>query len=157
MTLSRLVVSATTFVIVCGLAANTATAQGKSNGKGKNDGVKATASSSSSTTVAGSLHIEIGSRDRETITKYYTAHPAGLPPGLAKRGGDLPPGLDKQLRRNGSLPPGLQKKLEPVPAALERQVMRLPAGYNWFVLGAHIVVMNKERNLIGDFALNVVR
>ena len=32
-----------------------------------------------------------------------------------------------------------------------------PAGYNWFVLGAHIVVMNKERNLIGDFALNVVR
>ena len=43
------------------------------------------------------------------INEFY--HPAsGLPPGLAKRG-DLPPGLEKQLRRNGTLPPGLQKKL----------------------------------------------
>ena len=156
MTVSRLVVSAATFVIACGLAADTAMAQGKGNGKGNNEN-KATSSSGSSTTVAGSIHIEIGSRDRETITRYYTAHPAGLPPGLAKRGGDLPPGLDKQLRRNGSLPPGLQKKLEPCPVALTRQLPRVPTGYNWFVLGAHVVVMNKERNLVGDFALNVVR
>lgn len=35
----------------------------------------------------------------------------GLPPGLAKRGGNLPPGLQKHLMRHGQLPPGLQKRL----------------------------------------------
>jgi hypothetical protein len=146
---SKMLVSGTAVLLACGLSAG---AQGSSQGKGKDK-----PTTSSGATVAGSIHIEIGSRDRETITKYYTANPAGLPPGLAKRGGDLPPGLDKQLRRNGSLPPGLQKKLEPFPATLERQVMKLPSGYNWFVLGAHIVVVNKQTNLVGDFALNIVK
>ncbi|MDE3165012.1 MAG: hypothetical protein KGN36_04325, partial [Acidobacteriota bacterium] len=55
-----------------------------------------------------------------TIHDYY--HPAsGLPPGLAKRS-DLPPGLEKQLRRNGTLPPGLQKKLVAFPPDLERRL-----------------------------------
>ena len=149
MNLSKMLVSGTALLLACGLSAG---AQGNSQGQGKD---KPTASSG--TTVAGSIHIEIGARDRETIQKYFVANPAGLPPGLAKRGGDLPPGLDKQLRRNGTLPPGLQKKLEPFPVPLERQIMRLPTGYGWFVLGAHVVAMNKERNLIGDFALNVVK
>ncbi len=149
MTLSRMLVSGTAVLLACGL---TAGAQGNSQGKGKS-----TAAAGATATVAGAIHIEIGPRDRETIQKYFVTNPAGLPPGLAKRGGDLPPGLDKQLRRNGELPPGLQKKLEPFPVALERQVMRLPSGYNWFVLGAHIVVMNRQRNLIGDFALNLVK
>src|ERR1051325_10862221 len=39
------------------------------------------------------------------------------------RGRRLPPGLEKQLRRNGTLPPGLQKKMAPFPAEVE---MRLP-------------------------------
>ena len=153
MTLSKVFVSGTALAFACGLATGMASAQGKSN---KAESSSA-ATSGSSVAVSGSIRIEIGSRDRETITKYYAAHPAGLPPGLAKRGGDLPPGLDKQLRRNGTLPPGLQKKLEPVPVALSRQITRPPSGYSWFVLGAHILVMNKERNLIGDFALNLVK
>lgn len=157
MTLSKVLVSGTALAFACGLATGMASAQGKSQGKSNKAESSSAPTSGSSVAVSGSIRIEIGSRDRETITKYYAAHPAGLPPGLAKRGGDLPPGLDKQLRRNGSLPPGLQKKLEPVPVALSRQITRPPSGYNWFVLGAHIVIMNKERNLIGDFALNLVK
>ncbi len=34
----------------------------------------------------------------------------GLPPGLAKRGGNLPPGLERHVERSGQLPPGLEKK-----------------------------------------------
>src|SRR5690348_6341334 len=33
----------------------------------------------------------------------------------------LPPGLEKQLVRNGTLPPGLQKRFYPVPVELERR------------------------------------
>ena len=35
-----------------------------------------------------------------------------LPPGLAKRD-TLPPGLERQLQRNGKLPPGLEKRALP--------------------------------------------
>ncbi|MGH8246109.1 MAG: hypothetical protein ACREUU_06730 [Gammaproteobacteria bacterium] len=34
----------------------------------------------------------------------------GLPPGLAKRGGNLPPGLQRHIDRTGQLPPGLEKR-----------------------------------------------
>ena len=66
--------------------------------------------------------------ERKIIYEYYNkgAPTRGLPPGLAKRGGKLPPGLQKQLDKNGRLPPGLQKRLEPVPADLDRRLPRLP-------------------------------
>jgi hypothetical protein len=157
--LSKALVSGTGFILAGVLSAGPVAAQGNSQGKGKKAAAasESTTSSGASTTISAGIRIEIGSRDRETIKRYYQQHPAGLPPGLAKRGGDLPPGLDKQLKRNGQLPPGLQKKLEPVPAGLHGQLSRVPSGYNWFVLGAHIVVMNKQKNLIGDFALDIVR
>src|SRR5262249_34475662 len=34
-------------------------------------------------------------RDRQTIRSYFRGRYSNLPPGLAKRGGDLPPGLEK--------------------------------------------------------------
>jgi len=147
---SKLLVWVAAVGLAGAITARTVIAQGSSQGKGKQ-------TEPAAPTVAVGVQIQIGSRDRETITKYYVSNPAGLPPGLAKRGGDLPPGLDKQLKRNGSLPPGLQKKLEPFPVALERQVMKLPSGYNWFVLGTHVVIVNRQANLVGDFALNIVR
>jgi uncharacterized protein UPF0150 len=66
--------------------------------------------------------------ERDIITGYYTNPSRGLPPGLAKRGGNLPPGLEKQLLRNGPLPPGLQKRLEPLPFELERRLPPLLPG-----------------------------
>lgn len=54
----------------------------------------------------------------------------GMPPGLAKRGGDLPPGLKKKRH----LPPGLAKRdrmpedvhYEPLPRELEARLAPLP-------------------------------
>ena len=45
--------------------------------------------------------------ERRIIENYYrSGGPSkGLPPGLAKRGGNLPPGLQKHLDKNGTLPP----------------------------------------------------
>ena len=55
----------------------------------------------------------------QAIRGWYSTSENHLPPGLAKKD-RLPPGLEKQLVRNGTLPPGLQKRLYPAPAELER-------------------------------------
>jgi len=81
------------------LCAFAAFGQGKGNGKGKGKGHSEDGGTSSS------VQFSFG-RDQNVIREYYRAVPPNnLPPGLAKRGGDLPPGLEKQLRRNGRLPP----------------------------------------------------
>jgi|KBSMisStaDraftv2_1062788.scaffolds.fasta_scaffold04566_12 hypothetical protein len=97
------------------------------------------------------------SQDRSIVTTYYSKHGSGLPPGLAKRGGDLPPGLEKQLERNGALPPGLQKKLQPCPVEITRELPPLPPTYQRSIIGAHIVIFNKDTNIIVDVMKDVVR
>ena len=98
----------------------------------------------------------IWSRGREVIAQiercYARLAGRGLPPGLAKRGGNLPPGLEKQLLRNGTVPPGLQKRLEPLPVELERRLPPLPpgCGCNRGVLGANVVLVRTRDQLILD-------
>lgn len=84
------------------------------------------------------------------ISDYYRAYPAGLPPGLAKRGGDLPPGLAKQLRRNGRLPPGLEKRVVPFPPELDRRFPPLPAHYQRGFVGDRAVVYDQRTGGIID-------
>lgn len=102
-----------------------------------------------------SVKFGFGPHEREVITRYYSNRGSNLPPGLAKRGGNLPPGLEKQLERNGTLPPGLQKRVEPCPVELERQLPPLPAEYRRGVIGVHIVVFNRNTNVIVDILKDV--
>lgn len=83
------------------------------------------------------------------IVDYF--HPSsGLPPGLAKRDGDLPPGLEKQLRRNGRLPPGLEKHLVAFPVELERRLPPPPPDCARAFIGAHAVIYNSRTRVVLD-------
>jgi hypothetical protein len=105
-----------------------------------------------------SINIVFGARDREIIHDYYYRDEGrGLPPGLAKRNGNLPPGLEKQLARNGTLPPGLQKKCQPFPVELDRRLPPLPPDYSRVAIGAHILIVNRKTNVIADVAFNVFK
>ena len=75
----------------------------------------------------------------------------GLPPGLAKRDGDLPPGLQKQLRRNGRLPPGLENKLVPFPAYVEARLPPCPPEIRRGLIGGVAVMYNSRTGLVVDF------
>ena len=132
------------------MSSTTALAQGRGRGQAK---VHEPAAKTARTREARPV---FGSHDREIITNYYGRR-SGLPPGLAKRDGDLPPGLEKQLRRNGTLPPGLQKKLRPLPSALERQLDPLPRGFRRGILDRHLVVYRTGNNTISDVFLDAVR
>lgn len=95
------------------------------------------------------VDVSINAHDRAVIRDYYQSQKVkhkkkGLPPGLAKRGGNLPPGLAKRDR----LPPGLQT--EPLPAALDTQLTRLPGSYIRVRVGQDIVLMNRNTRVVFD-------
>jgi hypothetical protein len=144
--------------IACALICGGVAAQGNGNGNGKDKGKGHNKQKDDQgENQGGYVQYGFGPHDREVIQTYYSGHKSGLPPGLAKRGGNLPPGLEKQLQRNGTLPPGLQKKLEPCPVELDRQLPPIPADYRRAVIDAHIVVLNRHTNVIVDIYRDVVR
>src|SRR5579859_495138 len=86
---------------------------------------------------------------QEAIRGWYAESEGHLPPGLAKKD-RLPPGLERQLVRNGTLPPGLQKRLYPVPVELERRLPPPPPDCAHLLISGHIVLLNRKTNLIVD-------
>jgi hypothetical protein len=80
---------------------------------------------------------------------WYAENQSHLPPGLAKKD-QLSPGLEKQLVRNGALPPGLQKKLHPCPIELQRQLPPPPPDCGQFLVGGHIILLNRQTNIVVD-------
>jgi hypothetical protein len=151
---SRLLQLSLTGILSAALFSSPAFAQGNSQGHGKGKGHNKHQDGDDQ---GENSKYFFSDRDREAITRYYSNHGSNLPPGLAKRGGNLPPGLEKHLERNGTLPPGLQKRIEPCPAELERQLPPLPAEYRRAVIGAHVVIFNRNTSVIVDIMKEVVR
>jgi hypothetical protein len=96
--------------------------------------------------------------ERRIIEDYYrSSGPSkGLPPGLAKRGGKLPPGLQKHLDKNGTLPPGLQKRLEPLPQDLGSRLPQLPDYWERVILDRNVILLDRRSNRILDIIENVI-
>ncbi|WP_137894946.1 hypothetical protein [Ramlibacter sp. 2FC] len=99
------------------------------------------------------VSVAFSDRDRQLISEYYAAPARRAPPGLAKRD-RLPPGLEKQLQRNGRLPPGLQGR--GLPGDLEARLTRLPEGYARIVIGGDIVISNTRTQVVVDIFRGVV-
>jgi hypothetical protein len=146
--MKRLIVSA---ILITSFAGSMVSAprQGKSQGKGRGESNKPDTKESGGGMVFGGVEIR--------IIKDWFASPAnlkGLPPGLAKKE-SLPPGLEKQLRRNGSLPPGLEKKIQPFPRDLDVRLPRLPDGQRRVIISGSIILLDSKRNTILDILSNV--
>ena len=98
--------------------------------------------------------------EKRLIEQYYRSgkklKAKGLPPGLVKRGGNLPPRLQKKLERNGELPPGLQKRLEPLPVDLNRQLPSLPEYWERVIVERDIVLVDRRTNRILDIIEDVI-
>jgi hypothetical protein len=96
--------------------------------------------------------------ERRIIENYYrSSGPSkGLPPGLAKRGGKLPPGLQKHLDKNGTLPPGLQKRLEPLPQDLDARLPRLPDYWDRVILERDVILVDRRTNRVLDIIENII-
>ncbi len=135
-------------LLVAGLALAPATAVELAGGGRGDRGKQAKAGGKKSSGRAAAP--VFGPRDRDIISDYYRTRRSTLPPGLAKRNGQLPPGLERQLERNGTLPPGLQKRIEVFPKELNRQLPPLPYGYVRGLIGGSAVVVNQRTGAIVD-------
>ncbi len=80
-------------------------------------------------------------------------HGKGLPPGLAKRD-QLPPGLEKQLQKNGTLPPGLAKR--DLPPDLEDRLGRPPEGYERTIVDNDVVLVEAATRKVVDIITDAV-
>jgi len=86
---------------------------------------------------------------QEVMRGWYNQSAGHLPPGLAKKD-RLPPGVEKQLGRNGTLPPGLQKRLYPAPVELEERLPPPPPDCGHFLISGHMVLLNLKTKVMVD-------
>ncbi len=91
-------------------------------------------------------------RERQIIGDCFVNDRAGLPPGLAKKD-RLPPGLERQLQRNGTLPPGLQKRVQPLPYQCTIRLPRLPRDWARVVLSGRIILLDSRLRIVDLFWL----
>jgi hypothetical protein len=87
-------------------------------------------------------------RDKWVIRSYFKSNYGNLPLGLAKRGGDLPPGLEKHLRPDETLTPSLQQLEEPLPAELTRQLPMLPFGYSRTCISGRVLILADDGQIV---------
>ncbi|HSE49390.1 MAG TPA: hypothetical protein VLA96_09310 [Terriglobales bacterium] len=92
-------------------------------------------------------------RDRATVRTCYEDHAGDLPPGLAKRE-NLPPGLEKQLQKNGTLPPGLQRRVHDLPEVCERQLPTLPRELERVVYMRRVMLLDREYRILDAFDID---
>lgn len=96
---------------------------------------------------------EFSAEDRRILQDCYSDDDSNLPPGLRKRGGHLPPGLERQLRRNGTLPPGLQKRVRPLPPSCEHRLPPVPDGWSRVALSGRILLLDRNSKILDIFLL----
>ncbi|MGH9556040.1 MAG: hypothetical protein ACRD2Y_09500 [Terriglobales bacterium] len=120
-----------------------------------------TTSSAASTTGSGVKSYDdddpaaqsFSARDRRVINNCFREHASELPPGLAKRE-SLPPGLQRQLEKNGTLPPGLQKRVQPLPAVCENDLPRLPRDLERVIFGRRVMLLDPAYKILDLFDLD---
>jgi len=96
---------------------------------------------------------EFSEAERNTIRSCMSGQYGELPPGLAKRD-RLPPGLERQVQRNGQLPPGLQKRVQSMPGVCTARLPRLPADWSRVLLGSRVLMLDNHQRIADLFSLD---
>lgn len=89
--------------------------------------------------------------DHHAATCYFAPHDVRIIREYYEpRSRNLPPGLAKKFARTGHLPPGWEKRMEPLPVAVERELVVLPPGYRRGYIDRSIVVYVPSTQVVID-------
>jgi len=142
-----------TLVLVLGVSISLSMAAPQGKGKGSGKGESTKREKAADQAAQGRAFGE----ELESIIRNWFSDKQnleGLPPGLAKRE-QLPPGLRRQLQKNGTLPSGLQQRLQPLPEALERSLPKLTAGLKRGIIGVDLVLVVEVSGEILDIISSI--
>ncbi len=84
--------------------------------------------------------------DKNVITDYFNTHRYRAKP--------LPPGIAMNLARGKPLPPGIAKR--GLPGNLRGLLPERP-GYEYFIAGNDVLLVNTANNIIADIISNVIK
>jgi hypothetical protein len=106
--------------------------------------------------VSASVSFSFGKTEIQLIRDWFTnpRNVSGQPPGHAKRE-ELPPGLQRQLVRNGTLPPGLEGRIQPLPVKLRKRLPQPPDGVE-IVVGSRVLAVHVQTSKILDLVADLV-
>jgi hypothetical protein len=95
------------------------------------------------------MRIFFTDRERDMIRDYFTSfeNRRELSP-AARRDGELPPGLEKQLHRDGFLNPGMQRRAEGFPERLERRMEPLPRRFSRVILAGRAMIVREDGQIM---------
>jgi hypothetical protein len=89
-------------------------------------------------------------RDRNNIRACFNDRAQDLPPGLARRD-TLPPGLDRQLQRDGSIPPGLERRVQELPEMCQQGLPQLPQDLDRVVYMRRVMLIDRSNRILDQF------
>ena len=145
------------FVLGLSLSLSIADPQGRGKGSAKGKSTEQKKDQTTDEAQDGKAMHAFGKEQERIIRNWFSdqSNLDGLPPGLAKRQ-ELPPGLQRQLHKNGTLPPGLQKHLQPLPEDLVGVLPRLPKGVRRGIIGADLVLIAESSNTVLDIITGIL-
>ena len=89
-------------------------------------------------------------RDRSSIRNYYRGAPSNLPPGLAKRNGNLPPGLKAERHAASRI-----AEAASTASTRRRTPQALDSGYSRGMIGQDVVIVEDRTQRIMDIIRDV--
>ena len=134
-------------VVIFGVGAHSAYAQGKSNGHGKGHD-KNKHSDGDYDRDGRDYAYSYSPHDRAELHNWYDNHRGNLPPGLAKKD-RLPPGWEKKMVIHQVMPVEYREYVRPAPVEIVR-ILPPPPDCEHVVVGGHIVLMNRKTSVVLD-------
>ena len=99
--------------------------------------------------------------ERQIIERYFGGYPDSekevkdeTTSGKKDKHKGLPPGLERQLQRNGTLPPGLAKR--ELPRNLEQQLPEPAEGFERTIVENTVVLVEKATGRIADIIEDII-
>jgi hypothetical protein len=140
-------------LVIFGVGATVAHAQGKSNGHGKgHDKDKHSDGDYDRDGRDGrdgrDYAYSYSPHDRDELHHWYDNHRGNLPPGLAKKD-RLPPGWEKKMVVRQVMPVEYREYVRPAPAEIVR-ILPPPPDCEHVVVGGQIVLMNRKTSVVLD-------
>ena len=135
-------------VVIFGVAANVAYAQGNGNGHGKGQN-KDKHSHGDDDRDDRVFVYSYSKHDRDELNNWFDQHRGNLPPGLAKKD-RLPPGLEKKIAVHQVIPVEYREYLRPAPVEMVPVLPPPPPDCEHVVVGGHIVLMNRKTSMVLD-------